>query len=420
MQSVTAGYSLTSTIVNNSQCGIDYSGNIYHLNGTTYSVYDKSGNIGANTQITGIGSTTSTDAAESFSYPYDFGDAPLSYGRAYHLKVQTADLMIGTKIDYELFKPTDTSAIADDNSNTGESNDEDGILDFPIFTSADVSYSINVSVTNNTGADGYLYGYIDLNRNGVFDTVTERSQLRIVSAAGTSLVALNWTGLSGMSNFGNSYIRFRLASYREEAARPLGMARRGEVQDYNFPIYASSLPVELIEFKAEAHYKNTTLLKWSTASEFNNDYFEVQRKKGNTWFALGKVAGSGISKKVNEYKFVDETPDAGINYYQLKQVDYDGKTEYSPIVSVTFENKPQTKTKVMTFYPNPTKNQVWLKTEQEIDFENPVDIEVFNPLGDKILALKMDSPLQKIDLSDFESGMYFIKVGHEKYTIIKQ
>ena len=74
----------------------------------------------------------------------------------------------------------------------------------------------------------------------------------------------------------------------------------------------------------------------------------------------------------------------------------------------------------MTFYPNPTKNQVWLKTEQEIDFENPVDIEVFNPLGDKILALKMDSPLQKIDLSDFESGMYFIKVGQEKYTIIKQ
>jgi len=108
----------------------------------------------------------------------------------------------------------------------------------------------------------------------------------------------------------------------------------------------SILPVELTEFRG---YKkgDRNILKWITASETNNDYFEVLRSVDNVYYTVvGTVMGSGNSSFVNEYEFVDYNK--GNYYYKLKQVDFDGRYEYSQIIYIG--RNGETKVKVEKYY----------------------------------------------------------------------
>ena len=91
-----------------------------------------------------------------------------------------------------------------------------------------------------------------------------------------------------------------------------------------------TLPVDLISFEAEREEDNIKL-NWSTASEENNDYFEIQKSyDGEVFTPIGYVDGAGNSNAVLEYSYTDS--ETGKAYYRLKQLDYDGEFEYSDIV----------------------------------------------------------------------------------------
>lgn len=94
-------------------------------------------------------------------------------------------------------------------------------------------------------------------------------------------------------------------------------------------------PVEFINFKAQQK-GNSVSLDWSTAQEINNSYFEVQRSaNGNSnWDKIATVSGAGNSQVLRNYSAVDASPLSGINYYRIKQVDYDGHFKYSSTVNV--------------------------------------------------------------------------------------
>ena len=92
------------------------------------------------------------------------------------------------------------------------------------------------------------------------------------------------------------------------------------------------LPVQLINFKALVQQNRIKLL-WNTASEKDNFGYDVERSADNrNWTVLGFVPGNGTTSDLHEYSFIDESPLAGVNYYRLKQTDFDGKFEYSPLV----------------------------------------------------------------------------------------
>jgi len=418
---VTVGYSATA-VVNGSQCGVNYLGNIYHIYGTDdYSVYNGAGGFGTVSNVTGVGTRSLTDAAEAFKYPYDFSDGPAAYGIAFHLFRTSPNLMIGTMVDYEMNDTINSTASADDIYNTGSANDEDGVTTFPPLTASNTTYTVNVRTTNSTGAVATLYGFVDFNRDGDFNDAGERSNAATVPNGATPAtpIAVNFVGLTGGS-IGASFMRFRLASNATEASSRTGYAASGEVEDYPIAITASALPVELVQFTATANENRTTLLSWATASELNNDYFEVQRKENNSWVSIGKVSGKGFSNTLNTYTFTDVKPESGINYYQLKQVDFDSRTEYSPMVSVTFDDKEVQTTTVMSLYPNPTTNDIWIKTDKQIDPSNLSEIEIFNITGEKLQTTQMQENTQRIDLNSYQSGMYFIKIGKETYRVVKQ
>jgi hypothetical protein len=88
-----------------------------------------------------------------------------------------------------------------------------------------------------------------------------------------------------------------------------------------------TFPVELLSFSAKKNGEKTGI-QWETASEQNNDYFLVQRATENLDYqTIAKIQGSGHSNQIQTYSFTDENPVSGVNYYRLKQVDFDGGFE---------------------------------------------------------------------------------------------
>lgn len=427
MQTKLNGYSPAITI---SQVSLDYEGNIFSVETGSYRQYNKAGGLGSLVYYTGVDTIKRliTDGAESFKYPFDYGDAPLSYGIASHIFRVSPNLMIGTKVDYEMNSFNSLNAMADDDDITGIGNDEDGVN--PAYFAANpirisyASYSVPVPVKNTTGSNAYLYGYLDFNSNGNFSDPGERSSLvTIPNNINPTTVNVNWNGLSG-GKVGASFIRFRIASDSTDIRNGSGYARSGEVEDYQINIETTALPVELIKLSSEVQDDNTTLLTWATASEFNNDYFDVEHySQDGNWESIGKVKGFGNSNMLNNYSIIHKTPHNGINYYRLKQVDFNSSFEYSYTVSATFNintTNQETAKPQISIYPNPTKDDIWVKSNQSISTDSDLNIDVYNLKGEMVASKKLNEDIQKVDFSYYENGMYFIQIGSQSFKVIKQ
>lgn len=108
-----------------------------------------------------------------------------------------------------------------------------------------------------------------------------------------------------------------------------------EVWPFNISC-ATILPVELTKFTA-VQQGNATQLEWQTASETNCDYFIVERSTdGEIFTEVTRVNGNGTTSQLNNYVAYDYAPHEGVNYYRLKQVDYNGSINYSEIVPLLF------------------------------------------------------------------------------------
>jgi hypothetical protein len=106
-------------------------------------------------------------------------------------------------------------------------------------------------------------------------------------------------------------------------------------RQFNGRIYYNTgiLPIELTKFEAIKQSESSNILKWTTATETNNDYFLVERSLDAINFVeVEKVKGAGNSMETLNYKLVDKKPYNGINYYRLKQVDFNGQFKYSNTV----------------------------------------------------------------------------------------
>ncbi len=127
----------------------------------------------------------------------------------------------------------------------------------------------------------------------------------------------------------------------------------------SIPTYKDGpLPVTWYKLNASSG-DGIVLVEWSTATEINNWKFEVERTDGEReWIKIGEVLGSGNSSQIKKYSLIDNNPLPGKSYYRVKQIDRDGRTDYSPIFVVN-GNAPETG---LTIYPNPAsqENQIVL------------------------------------------------------------
>lgn len=176
-------------------------------------------------------------------------------------------------------------------------------------------------------------------------------------------------------------------------------------------IVTVAVPVTFSYFEVEDN-----MLSWQTASERNNDRFEVERKvDGSNQFELiGVVKGMGWSDELIDYQFVDKTRTVRANVcYRLKQVDYDGNFEYSDAVcSSTEETQP------LEVFPNPFKDELYV---QGLDADKQTNIKLLSVYGEVLLSKESDFQSQvKLNTSMLEPGTYFIRVSGEAHKIIKR
>lgn len=124
----------------------------------------------------------------------------------------------------------------------------------------------------------------------------------------------------------------------------------------------SFLPVELISFQARTE-SNEVILTWRTAWEIDNDYFEVEHSRDGRRFApLGRVEGLGTTDWEASYEFIHRDPAPGAHYYRLRQVDFDGAFEYSPVVAV---QAGKGKLQNFTVFPNPARSRVAIRLPEK-------------------------------------------------------
>ncbi|MGE0771635.1 MAG: T9SS type A sorting domain-containing protein [Cyclobacteriaceae bacterium] len=180
---------------------------------------------------------------------------------------------------------------------------------------------------------------------------------------------------------------------------------------------SSPLPVELVEFSAWSQGEEV-VISWATASEVNNDYFVVERSKdAEQWQSIEQVSGAGTSYKSNSYQVIDRSPHPGINYYRLKQVDFDGQFDTSHIVKVLVDGSSSIK-----IFPNPTTDQ--LHVDAQFD-EGVFHVQLFNSLGQLVTpARQAEGSLLSIDVAHLPSGVYILQILREStissFRVIKK
>lgn len=170
----------------------------------------------------------------------------------------------------------------------------------------------NVQVSNTTGSPAFGIKY---SVNG--------APAANLGSAGTSTTSNAYSG-SVSVGYGENVVIYFI---------PTGLSASGtscRVLNGSTITLANVLPVNLTSFEAKNIANNKNELTFRTASETNNAYFEIERSAdGSNFTTIGRVEGNGTTIEAKSYTFVDETAKKGVNYYRLKQVDNDGRYEYS-------------------------------------------------------------------------------------------
>ncbi len=180
--------------------------------------------------------------------------------------------------------------------------------------------------------------------------------------------------------------------------------------DFTISDASNQLPVELTRFVA-GHHRDGVMLQWSTATELNNSGFEVERKsQGATWNTLGFVRGNGTTTEAKSYSFLDKSA-SGKLQYRLKQIDFDGQFEYSPIVEVDAGLPKQFA--LEQNYPNPFNPTTVIS--YQLPVASTVSLKVYDALGKEVMTVvngrqEAGQYNASLNASGLASGIYFYRL----------
>ncbi|AFH49196.1 Hypothetical protein IALB_1488 [Ignavibacterium album JCM 16511] len=184
----------------------------------------------------------------------------------------------------------------------------------------------------------------------------------------------------------------------------------------------SYVPVELTSFVANVTASGQVELNWTTATELNNLGFQVERKAVNgDYIAIGYVQGNGTTTERKEYSFTDRTVEPGKYVYRLKQMDFDGKYEYSSEIEVDVH--PPLQFTLEQNYPNPFNPSTKIKFG--LAENTSVKIAVYNLLGELVATLVNDQLSAgfyevEFNATSLPSGMYIYSIETPIFKEVKK
>jgi len=175
------------------------------------------------------------------------------------------------------------------------------------------------------------------------------------------------------------------------------------------------LPVTWLYFDGETDGKHHTL-NWATASEINNDYFELERSVDGRFFtSIARIEGAGNTTSRLDYSYVDKLAPTGRVYYRLRQVDYNGEYEYADEIVTLLREEGERDRLDFLLYPNPTsEGSVRLMIS---DFEAEMAIISISDLSGQVLLRKAvwidEQGISDFIPTNFAPGAYIVSVIHD-------
>ena len=254
-----------------------------------------------------------------------------------------------------------------------------------INATAMTHFHIDIWTPNSTT---FKVKLVDFGANGVYDGGGDDKEHEL-----TFTPTLNgWVSYDlPLSDFVNMTTRAHLAQL-------ILVGSNSKVYVDNVYFYNNTvISIELTDFKVKLQ-GNTAVLDWQTASERNNKGFGIEcSATGTDYKNIGEVKGNGTTNLPHNYTFIDSNPLDGINYYRLRQMDFDGKETLSKYVSIVF-----------------IKSGLVVKTtlisnilEVSISDEKATTLSIFNIVGQQVFVAKVRGT-QRLDISSLANGLYII------------
>lgn len=256
----------------------------------------------------------------------------------------------------------------------------------------------NSDITVNTGGTLEVTGSLDINGGGTGNFLFNGG----IKTAGAVINGATITG-SGTWEYSATFTNNGNIN---------GFTSNPTFSPFSISDPSTPLPVVLVSFEVVEKDMNWAELQWTTASEINNDYFIVEKSiEGLNFEAIGKVSGNGNSVNLINYKFLDQNTESQVVYYRLKQVDFNGEFEYSPII--TFSNKQNLK--VIQCYPNPVKDYFFVESKEH---ENLI-LKIYNGTGDLV---KKDETVgqNRYYVGDLSKGIYLITISNNQEILFSE
>ncbi len=272
----------------------------------------------------------------------------------------------------------------------------------------------NVTFNNgsvlNVAAGGYLI---------IIGNVTNNNNSNDIKIDGTISITGNFNGGNGSEIIGTGAMAISGSVTTTGTGVVFGSAIDCTVNCSSSA--ASPLPIELIDFSGTC-LTNGVQLKWSTATELNNDYFLIEKSlNGIDWKLPAKIGGSGTSNSMHTYIYTDNSINSNeLIYYRLSQVDFDGKKTVFKMIDVNCNNNSVPDQ--MIFYPNPASTELNIHFDVNEPSANSI-IRLVNNMGQTIMETKVD--LYKgvnsfVFPVDFEPGTYTILFSSDNIIVPSQ
>lgn len=297
----------------------------------------------------------------------------------------------------------------------------DGIALNGTSVSLDPNFNAYVAKLGYNAAIGGNFGQVTLQQRAMtFSNLQGGTANSLWRADGLGFIGLNFS-IGGTTYTG--WVAAIVNDQHDPGDRQMQIiaAKWSDTGGANTTPAVGSLAVEIAEMKARA-WNRSVKLSWITKSEVNNAGFEIERSENGIDFrSVAWVDGHGTTYEQQEYFYDDKDLREGQTYhYRLKQIDFDGKFEFSDIVTATIQSK---KVSVGEFFPNPSLNGA-VSLEFNSQSESDWSITVYDVSGKEQLLLNRiipaDSEKQNFDFSIVGKGTFFVKFENRTEKIYRK
>jgi len=262
------------------------------------------------------------------------------------------------------------------------------------------SGTVNLSLAGNSH-NGCIIGGID--NTGASYFTGGGSNISTLMLIHYNDIAMRWESASGSVSTTGTYPAYTITATGVSSFSPFTWGSSG----------GNPVPVKLISFTGQ-QTNNGAILDWATATEKDNDHFDLERSfDGSNFLKVGEVPGHGNSTSIVNYSYADyNEASAAVVYYRLKQVDYNGAFEYSNIVTLT----PGTKANISILNQSPNPFGDHISVNYNMPSSGSAIIKINDELGRTVSSTQVNANrgvnVIQINTSDLAKGIYMMNIEY--------